>query len=156
MSKRKLAQKAGIPYSTLISAFNRHSKNFSFLNMRKVADVLGVSVEYLAGLEDISGRSFEELLRRGEYIEAEKLLGLPTGTFDADSAAKTLREFAIIDDFMDENKLKQGEEVLVIVNIEREMMERLEYIIDMLKNATPEQVDKISKMIELMLDDTKN
>ena len=50
MNKKELAEKAGIPYSSLISAFNRRSQSFSSSYIQKIAAVLEVSVDEVLGL----------------------------------------------------------------------------------------------------------
>ena len=47
MNKRQLADEAEIPYSTLISAFNRKSSSFSFDYLEKIAKVLNIDIDYL-------------------------------------------------------------------------------------------------------------
>ena len=44
MNKKELANKAGIPYSSLISAFNRRSDSFSSSYLQKIAIALDVSM----------------------------------------------------------------------------------------------------------------
>lgn len=51
MTKKELAVKAGIPYSTLVSAFNRDTGNLSVRNIAKIASALNVSVNALLGWE---------------------------------------------------------------------------------------------------------
>ena len=45
MNKKELAEKAGVPYSSLISAFNRRSESFSHSHLQKIAAALDVSVD---------------------------------------------------------------------------------------------------------------
>ena len=56
MSKKDLAGKAGIPYSSLISAFNRRSESFSSTYIQKIASALGVSVGDLMGWDDFDSQ----------------------------------------------------------------------------------------------------
>ena len=52
ISRRGLAEKAEIPYSTIASAFSRKSAGLSFETLHKIASALGVSVMDLTGSKD--------------------------------------------------------------------------------------------------------
>ena len=47
MTKKDLADKTGIPYSSLISSFNRHSDTFSLSYLKKITDALDTTVDDL-------------------------------------------------------------------------------------------------------------
>lgn len=49
MSRRKLAELAGIPPTSLQSAFSREVDDISALMLRKIAAILGVTTDYLLG-----------------------------------------------------------------------------------------------------------
>lgn len=68
MSRRQLAIKAGIPESTMSTAFMRKSLRFAELNKKKIADALGVNWWELAGLpvEEVDG---QKLVRRLDLEE---------------------------------------------------------------------------------------
>lgn len=53
MSLRSLAEKAGISYNTLYSITKRDSDRIGVDTIQRIADVLGVSLSELAGLEQI-------------------------------------------------------------------------------------------------------
>lgn len=59
MSRRALAEKAGIPYSTLASAFSRKTAGLSFETLQKIAVALGVTVMDLTGSNDDYWRTSE-------------------------------------------------------------------------------------------------
>lgn len=51
ITKKELATKADIPYSSLISAFNRRSESFSTSYIRRIAEVLNVPLTDLIPVE---------------------------------------------------------------------------------------------------------
>jgi len=53
INRRQLAETAGIPYSSLTSAFNRKSKSFSYNYIQKIADALGIPISELLHDEKI-------------------------------------------------------------------------------------------------------
>lgn len=55
MTKKQLAQAASIPYSTLISAFNRSSETMSFDYVKRMATALEISVNELLNVEEQKG-----------------------------------------------------------------------------------------------------
>ncbi len=76
-SQSELAQRAGLPQST-ISLFESGDRKPSFENLRKLADALSVSVDYLLGrVEDLDGtagtasaifRDFNRLDAQGKKV----------------------------------------------------------------------------------------
>jgi len=62
INKRELADKAGVPYSTLISAFTRRSTSFSVEHIQKIADALDTTVDYLLrGFVKVNGIVFDPI-----------------------------------------------------------------------------------------------
>ena len=51
MYKKDLAAKTDIPYSSLISAFNRRSDSFSLTNLRKIAELFEMTIDDLVSFE---------------------------------------------------------------------------------------------------------
>lgn|GEM_PF-4240347 len=49
LSKKELAAMSEVPYSSLISAFNRRSNSFSNDYVKKIAASLGCTIDYLVG-----------------------------------------------------------------------------------------------------------
>ncbi len=46
-TRKSLCDETGIPYATLSSLFQRRSENMSMSTMTKIADFLGVTIDYL-------------------------------------------------------------------------------------------------------------
>ncbi|MDL2318233.1 helix-turn-helix transcriptional regulator [Eubacteriales bacterium OttesenSCG-928-A19] len=65
MNKRQLSELSGMPYSTLIAAFNRRSDSFSFEYLNKIAETLDVDVQYL-----LTGKTTAQ--HDAEYIESKR------------------------------------------------------------------------------------
>lgn len=61
MSKQQLADSTMIPYSSLISAFNRKSSSFSHDYLSKIALALQVDINVLMGLRQLPDGSWEPL-----------------------------------------------------------------------------------------------
>lgn len=60
MNKKELAEKAKIPYSSLISAFNRRSESFSATHLQKIAIALEVTVDEMLGFASESSDRYHE------------------------------------------------------------------------------------------------
>lgn len=74
INRKQLAQMAGIPYSTLASAFSRKQKNFPIKYAKPIAQVLGVDIEVLYGHPlGVSPTMFPESIQDiiDEWIESK-------------------------------------------------------------------------------------
>lgn len=70
MSRRKLAEAAGISENTLSAAFRRKSKNVSIEVVQKIADVLGVNWWELKGWQDFGGGVYGHAETSPEKLKA--------------------------------------------------------------------------------------
>lgn len=74
MTKKQLAQAASIPYSTLISAFNRSSENMSFDYVKRMATALEVGVYDLIDWDSEHDTSkLSEEVKQLEQMEKQAL-----------------------------------------------------------------------------------
>ena len=76
ISRNKLAELAGIPSSTISTAFMRRTKNFSVFSTQKIADVLGVTWNELMGLKDLGDGWY------GDETDSTKIVSIPPGTLE--------------------------------------------------------------------------
>ncbi len=61
LTKRALCEGAGISYNTLASLFKRRSSRIEIDTLRKIADFLGTTIEYLTtGKEELGAISDQE------------------------------------------------------------------------------------------------
>lgn len=63
ITKKELSNSTGISYQTLTSAFHRKSKNFKMDSIKRIAEYLNVSVDFL-----IRGEEFQVRERAEEYL----------------------------------------------------------------------------------------
>lgn len=153
ITQQELADRIGVKRA-VISKYETGAISPRVEVLQNIARALGVSVDTLLGetmyidtVENISA-----LLNSGEAT-AENL----TEKIKEKNPNIPEDELLRVEQYAE--RLRQNEEVKNIVNLvnkEKAETERIEHLLDMLKNATPEQADKIFKLIELMLGDTKN
>ena len=151
---QRLSEMTGISANTLYTIIKRDNKSIQAENLISIARALGVSVDTLIG--------------ETMYIDTVENISalLNSGEADLENLVEKIKEknpnipedeLLRVEQYAE--RLRQNEEVKNIVNLvnkEKAETERIEHLLDMLKNATPEQADKIFKLIELMLGDTKN
>lgn len=60
MSKKDLSIKSGVPYSTIVSAFNRHSDSFSISHIQNIANALNVPVSDILNDEQFEDKRLNQ------------------------------------------------------------------------------------------------
>lgn len=78
MSRRKLAERAGIPPSSLQSALSRNT-GLSLDMLLPISDVLGVSPEFLSGIEEIPSPTKEEAQAIYDNFELDEKIRMAIG-----------------------------------------------------------------------------
>jgi len=71
MTKKELAHKAEVPYSTLTSAFGRRSTSFSLAYIQRIASTLDVTADYLInGIKEVKGVIVSTRIDKKELTES--------------------------------------------------------------------------------------
>ena len=78
MSRRKLAERAGIPPSSLQSALTRNT-GLSLDMLIPISDVLGLSVEFLSGVEEPPELTVEDAQAVYDNFELDEKIRLSLG-----------------------------------------------------------------------------
>lgn len=105
MSRRKLAIQAGVPMGTLQCALARNG-NLSLDLLLPISDVLGVSVQYLSGADELPQMTPEELQEQWNMMSIDEKIRIFLDGLNENGKKKVLER---LEELAELPKYKRGE-----------------------------------------------